>query len=380
MSIIQRKVRSRGFTLLELLCVIAIIGVLAALLLPALSQARARARRIQCADYLRQIGLAFHSFAHDHNGQFPMALPGDAGGSLEFVQNAYRLQGPFYFSFRHFQPLSNELVTPKILVCPADRRLPAEGFTELRNENLSYFVCVNSELTRPDSILAGDRNVTNDLYALSSIARLGPGYALRWTRDLHEFKGNLLYADGRVVQKNTPGLMEDPSQFRTFADLALPSVPGDGTPSRTVAPIAYVPPPSSPSPRSSANAGQTNLDPAAPSATPAPSSPGAVAVSSDPKTPAVSVGGGAGAAGPLVAPPLQKAGANPPARGWPMPKPQEPDPGFSFFPPAVAAFVAALAPTKSWLLYLVLLLVIAATVAARRLVRRKRRAEANSDD
>jgi len=196
-----------AFTLLELLLVVFIVVILAALLLPVLSKAKGRAKQIECLSQLKQVGLAAQQFTHEHGGQFPFQVPVKEGGTLELVQAAGGL-GDVQYAFRHFQALSNDLEIPKLLGCPADRRITtnAVAFSSLRNEHISYFIAVTAEYSRPDSLLAGDRNIIARGGNSGSILRIAADTEVAWTSEGHEYKGNLLFAGGHVERTGNAGL------------------------------------------------------------------------------------------------------------------------------------------------------------------------------
>lgn len=97
----QRKLRNDGFTLVELLVVIAIIGVLVALLLPAIQAARESARRSQCQNNLKQIGLAILGH-HDTYQRFPMSGWGPYWGPDPDRGNDRRQPGGWVYAILSF--------------------------------------------------------------------------------------------------------------------------------------------------------------------------------------------------------------------------------------------------------------------------------------
>ncbi|HET7625627.1 MAG TPA: type II secretion system protein [Verrucomicrobiae bacterium] len=187
-------------TLLEILMVIAVLALLAAIFLPALADHGHRSSRIGCVNNLKQVGLSFRLWAGDNGDKYPMRVSTNQGGTMEFVGTGE--------IFRHFQGMSNELSTPKILFCPNDakRRCATNFENDFNNSRISYFVGVDALETNATMFLCGDRNITGGIRMRNGLVTLTTNQTVGWTREIHNEKGNILFADGSVQQLSISGL------------------------------------------------------------------------------------------------------------------------------------------------------------------------------
>jgi hypothetical protein len=151
------------------------ILILPALFLPALGKAKGRAQSINCANNMKQIGLAYKIWAGEHNDQYPWNEPGTNGGTMELaVGGADSIDS----NPMHFEVLSNELYSPILLRCPGDtNKTVAVSFKNLKAGNISYVLHTGTNVTdsSPQTVLC--------------------------TCPIH---GHALLCDGSVIQNRSP--------------------------------------------------------------------------------------------------------------------------------------------------------------------------------
>ena len=196
----RRRTEEGAFGMVELLAIVAVVIILGVVFLPVVAGcggSNRKAPRIKCVSNLKNIGLAFRIFATDNNDLFPSGL---------MVSNGMEITSIDLLSV--YKSISNELSTPKLLHCAADiRRKPAVNFTDFTSEDISYFVNLSADEKRPQTFLAGDRNIqTNGVAVKSGLLVLTTNLPLAWTKEMHNEQGNVLMGDGSVQQMSSSRL------------------------------------------------------------------------------------------------------------------------------------------------------------------------------
>lgn len=212
---LMKKYRNQGFTLIELLVVIAIIAILIALLLPAVQQAREAARRTQCKNNMKQLGLALHNY-HDTFNLFPPAhmrtqsavpsngtVTGWRGFSIHTMMLPYIDQAPLYNQMdlnTYFDAptnTTNRRTKIAAFLCPSDSPFP--GSADIGNNNYSGSMGPNlGQYVTP----IGERNgfFNFDVITRMSDIRDGTSNTICFGEQLVGDNNNASYRAGDVVR------------------------------------------------------------------------------------------------------------------------------------------------------------------------------------
>lgn len=141
----MRRFLRKGFTLIELLVVIAIIAILIALLLPAVQQAREAARRTQCRNHMKQLGLALHNY-HDVFDRLPQSqISGNAvpAGCSSWIRHSGYSWRVLILPYIDQAPLYNQLDTSfsELSGCMQDPNMSGAQWNTFRGTIISPFLC-----------------------------------------------------------------------------------------------------------------------------------------------------------------------------------------------------------------------------------------------
>jgi hypothetical protein len=192
----------------EVLILIATLAFMATFLLIYYPRKRISGRTpgITCLNNLKQVGLAFRLYAEDNRGRFPMNI---STNDKPVVNEAIQV-------YEYFQLIENELGTPKVLLCPTEvNRARAKDFMNFSNFNVSYFIGLDANDSNPQSILSGDRNITNGLSPIDGILRLTSN--VRFTKEMHNDQGNIALGDGSARQVTSARLRSEIIRNAPFA-------------------------------------------------------------------------------------------------------------------------------------------------------------------
>jgi hypothetical protein len=193
--------------------VIAVLLVLALVFWAGLERPVAKAERVSCANNLRQVGIGFRLFAADNGDRFPMGVASNRVMATDWAPGFLRC----------FQAASNELATPRLLVCPLDNRKPATNFPSLNIQNVSYFLGLDADEGTPQMLLAGDRNLTTNGVPIGpGLVEISGQSVFGWTKALHNGNGNVVLSDGSVQGVTGARLSEMRTNWSRVYRLAVP--------------------------------------------------------------------------------------------------------------------------------------------------------------